>query len=231
MAGAAVVLERPDERRPRVEIPGQLGKADVIGVHAGDDLVADLPDGRAVVAQKPRGHFLGPGRPVLLPHAHERDVAADVLAEQLLGLEQVVLVVLLEDAQPRRLAERAEVDGGGIDGRRDVHEPQLGDAAREPQVASVANERDVGVVDRDGQIDLIVDGRLVLQRRRAAWRRRCDDAARPWRRRRGRLGQGQDDAGGEHERRKPEANGHETAPFKEHRRGRPIAGRFCASIL
>ena len=121
----AVVVERPDERRPRVEVAGQLGEADVIGVQAGDDLVADLPDRRVVVAEQPRLHLFFPRRAVVLPRAHERDVAADVLAQQLVRLEQVVFVVLLEHADARRLGERAEVHGRRIDRRGDVHEAQI----------------------------------------------------------------------------------------------------------
>ena len=107
-------------------LPGSSGKPDVIGVHAGDDLAADLPDRRVVVAEQPRLHFFLARRSALLPRAHERDVAADVLAQQLVGLEQVVLVVLLEDADARRLGERAEVHGRRIHRRGDVHEVQIG---------------------------------------------------------------------------------------------------------
>ena len=46
-----------------------------------------------------------------------------------------------------------------IDGRGDVHEVQVGRAARDLQIADVAHERDVGVVDGDGQLDLIVERR------------------------------------------------------------------------
>ena len=42
---------------------------------------------------------------------------------------------------------------------RDVHEPQVADAARQLQVAHVADERDVGVVDGDRELGLIVERR------------------------------------------------------------------------
>ena len=206
----AVVVERPDERRSRVEVLRQLGKPDVIGVHAGDDLVADLPDRRVVVAEEPRRHFLGTCRAVLLLHAHQRHVAADVLAQQLVGLEQVVLVVLLEHARARRLGERSEMNGRRIHGRRDVHEAQVADAARKLQFADVAHERDVGVVDGDGQLDLIVECRLILNRAGnwilAGWRCRvCGGRLKRWR---------SNHTGAKDERGDPEANRHGTAPFK-----------------
>ncbi len=159
MARAAGVVERPDQRGTRVEVARQLGKPDVIGAHAGDDLAADLPDGRVVVAQQPRGDVLLARLVVGPPRAHERDIAADVLAQQLVRLEQVVLVVLLEHAHARRLGQRAEMHGRRIDRRGDVHEVQVGRPAPDLQIADVANERDVGVVDGDGQFDLIVERR------------------------------------------------------------------------
>ena len=166
---AAAVVERPDERRPRIEIAGQLGKPDVIGLHAGDDFAADLPDRRVVVAEQTRLHFFFARRVPVLPRSDERDLAADVLAQQLLGLEQVVLVVLLEDADARRLGQRSEVHGRRIHGGGDVHEMQIGRAARDLEIADVANERDVGVVDGDGQLRLIVErGRRRILRLRAA---------------------------------------------------------------
>ena len=169
VACAARVVERPDQRRARVEIAGQLRKPDVIGLHARDDLAADLPDGRVVVAEQARGHVLLARRVVGPPRAHQRDVAADVLAQQLVGLEQVVLVVLFEHAHARRLAERPEVHRRRIDGRGDVHEVQIGGAAGNLQVADVAHERDVGVVDGDGEFRLVVErgrrGRILCRAR------------------------------------------------------------------
>ena len=162
MAGGAAVVERPDESRPRVEIVGELREPHVIGVHAGDDLVADAPDRRVVVAQEPRGDVFLPAGAVGLDGAHQRDVASDVLPQQLVGLEQIVFVILLEHADARRLRQRSEVDGGGVDGGRDVHEPQIEASARKLQVADVADERDVGVVDGEREIDLVVERRGVL---------------------------------------------------------------------
>ena len=159
---AAAVVQRPDQRRPREERVRQLGKADVIGVQAGHDLAVDSPDGLIVVAQQARGDLFFLGRAVHLARAHERHVAADVLAQQLFGLQQIVFVVLLEHAHARRLAERAKMDGRRIHGRGDVHEAQVERASRELEIAHVADERDVGVVDGDVEIDLIVEGRRAL---------------------------------------------------------------------
>jgi hypothetical protein len=57
MLHAAGVVERPDERRARIEVPGQLRKSDVIGLHAGHNLTVDAPHRRVVEAQQVRGHF------------------------------------------------------------------------------------------------------------------------------------------------------------------------------
>ena len=172
MARGAGVVERPDERRVRVEVARQLGKLDVIGAQSGDDLVADLPHRRVVVAEEARLHFLLARLAVLRAPAHQDDVAADVLAQQLVGLEQVVLVVLLEHVHARRLGERPEVHRRRIHRRRDVHEPQVEAAARQLQIADVAHERDVGVVHGDGQLDLVVERRRVLSRLAGGLRRR-----------------------------------------------------------
>ena len=160
----AAVLQRPDERRAAEEIVGQLGEPDVIGVQAGDDLLADAPDRRVVVAEELGLDLFLPRRSVLLHRAHERDVAADVLAQQLVGFEEIVFVVLLEDADARRLGQRSEVHRRRIHGRGDVHELQIELARRQHEAAHVAHERDVRVVDGDGELDLIVEGRHVLSR-------------------------------------------------------------------
>ena len=124
----------------------------------------------------------------VMPHAHERDVAADVLAQQLVGLEQVVFVVLLEHADPPRLGERSEVHGRRIHRRRDVHEAQVEGAARNLDRAHVANEREIRVVD----------GQARARSDRPAWtcpnlrsearrqpRQGCDGSRRPRQRPRG----------------------------------------------
>ncbi len=76
--------------------------------------------------------------------------------EELRGLEQIVFVVLLDDAELFRIGERAEMDGRGIDGRGDVHELQTKSAVGKQEIADVADQSDVGIVDRDVEIGLIV---------------------------------------------------------------------------
>ena len=87
------------------------------------------------------------------------------LRSSLSGLEQVVLVVLLEDVDARRLGQRAEVNRGGVDRRGDVHEPQVERAARQLHVADVAHERQVRVVDGQGQLGLVVERRCACPER------------------------------------------------------------------
>ena len=167
MRRGAPVLQRPDQRRPAIQVARQLRESDVVGVQAGDDFLADLPDRTVVVAEKERADLLLAGRPSLLTRPHERDLAADVLPEQLLGLEQIVFVVLFDDAERGRLGERAEVHGGGIDRGRDVHELQVELARGNFEVAHVAHERDIRVVDGQRQLRLIVERRLLLAGRRS----------------------------------------------------------------
>jgi hypothetical protein len=59
------------------------------------------------------------GGAIALVEAH---LAPDVLLEELLGRQEIVLVVLLEDAKPPGIGERLQVDGGRIDLRRDIGE-------------------------------------------------------------------------------------------------------------
>jgi hypothetical protein len=161
----AGVLQRPDERRLRVEIVRQLGEADVIGVEPRHDLAADAPHRAVVVAEKVRLHLLLSRGPVLGPRPHQRDVAADVLAQQLLRLEQVVFVVLLRHGEPRRLGQRAEVDRRRVHGRGNVPELEIEPAGRELDVPDVAHEGDARVVHRHPELDLIVQRRRTLAER------------------------------------------------------------------
>ncbi len=161
MTGRAVVVQRPDECRTRAQVARHLRKADVIGVESGDNLAVDLPHGRAVEAQEPRLHRFLARDAVVLPHSHERDITADVLAQQFVRLDQVVLVVLLEHAHAGRLGQRAEMDSRGIHRRGDVLKREVEHAARQIDLPDVADERDRRVVDGDGELD------LVIQRRRA----------------------------------------------------------------
>src|SRR5262245_24517885 len=109
MPYAASVVQRPDQGRPRVEISRQLWKSDVIGVHSGHDFAVDVPDWAVVVAEETCFHFDVARGGAILPRPYKRDFATDVLSKQLVGLEQVVLVVLFHDADPRGFGQRAEM--------------------------------------------------------------------------------------------------------------------------
>ena len=75
--------------------------------------------------------------------------------EELGGFEEIVFVILLEDGELIGIRERAEMDGGRIDGGGDVHEFEAEGAVGESEIADVANESDVGIVDGDVEIGLI----------------------------------------------------------------------------
>ena len=176
MLALAAVVDLPHQRRPAVQVLGDLGEAVLVGVHAGDDLVADLPHRRVVEGQQPRADFFLAAGAVVHARADERDVAADVLLQQPLRVEQVELVVLFEDAEAGWLAERAEVDGGRVHRRRDVEKAQVDNAVRQRHLPHVAHQRDVGVVDGNGQFGLVLDGRrddVVLSGLDGLHRRRC----------------------------------------------------------
>jgi hypothetical protein len=138
-----------------VQVAGQFGEADVIGVKAGHDLTADLPYRAVVITEKPRVYFLLARAAAFLSRAHQRHLAPDVFAQQLVGLQQVVLVVLLEHAYRSRLRQRAEVDSRRVHGGGDVHELQIEGAGRKRQVPHVAHQRDVGVVNGDREVCLV----------------------------------------------------------------------------
>src|SRR5687768_9011413 len=140
MPRAAIVVERPDKRRAREQVARELRKSDVVGAKTGDDLGTDLPDRGFVVAQKTRRHRLLDRAAVVLPAANERYVAADVLAEQLVGLQQIVLVVLLEHADASGLGQRPEMNRRRVYRRRDIHELQIESPAWQLERAHIANK-------------------------------------------------------------------------------------------
>ena len=93
----SAIFERPDQGGPAVEIVRQVGKAIGIGRHAGDNFVANFSDGPVVVRQEQRFGLDVLRGICLLLGANQADVAADVLLQELLRIEQVVFVILLED--------------------------------------------------------------------------------------------------------------------------------------
>ena len=161
----AAVLQLPDERRTAVQVAGDLGEAILLGRVAGHDFVADLPDRRVVIGEQARRHDLLFRRARLAARAHERHVAADVLLQQPLGAQQVVLVVLLEHPQLRRLAQRPEMHRRRVDRRGDIGQLQVERAGRQRELTHVAHERDIRVVDGDEEVGLVLercgdDGRI-----------------------------------------------------------------------
>ena len=78
----------------------------------------------------------------------------DVLLEELLGRQEVVLVVLLEDAEPGGIRQRLEMDGRRVDLRGDVGELDLAHARGQAHLARVLHQPEVAVVDRDHQVPL-----------------------------------------------------------------------------
>src|SRR5262245_31521169 len=124
MASRAAVFELPDECGPLVQVLGNLRESILLRHQSGDDFVADPPHRRLVEGEQLRRDGFFAGRAVFLPAAHERHVAADILLEEPLRIEQIELVILLEDPQLRWLGERSEMDGRWIYSRGNVEKPQ-----------------------------------------------------------------------------------------------------------
>src|SRR5216684_2385106 len=82
--------------------------------------------------------------------------------EELRGLKEVVFVVLFDDAELFGVVQRSEMDSGGIDGCGDIHEFESEGACGKREIADITNESNIGVVDSNVQIGLIVEaGGLV----------------------------------------------------------------------
>ncbi len=109
------------------------------------------------------------GRAVFLIRANQRDFLADVFVQEFGGFEEIVFVILLDHAQFVRLGQGAEMYRGGIHGSRDVHEFEAESASWQGQLSNVANQRDIGVVDRDGEVGLVVQIRSLVGGRRTSF--------------------------------------------------------------
>jgi hypothetical protein len=70
-------------------------------------------------------------------------------------VEQIVFVILLDDVELRWIGERTEVDSDGIDGRGDAFEAQGERAGAELDLANVAHEGGVGVVDGEREVGAV----------------------------------------------------------------------------
>ena len=159
----ARVLERHEQGGTVVEIGRDFRKAVGVGVRASDDVVTDFPDLAVVVGKQSGFDFFVFGGAVVHVRADEGDFFADVLVEELGRFEEVVFVILFDDAELVGVGQRAEMDGGGIDGGGDVHEFETESAIGEIEIADVANQSDVGIVDGDVEIGLVVEaGGLIV---------------------------------------------------------------------
>ena len=80
--------------------------------------------------------------------------------------EEIVFVILFEDAEFFWLIQGTEMDGRGIDGGGDIHEFEAESAVGKREIADVANESNIGIVDGDVQLGLIVEASGVIRSRR-----------------------------------------------------------------
>jgi hypothetical protein len=88
--------------------------------------------------------------------AVEANALAHVLFQELGARDEVVLVVLLEDAQPGGIRERLQAHGGGVDLRRHVLPLHVAEAGGQPDLAHVLHEAEVAVVDRHHHVFLAI---------------------------------------------------------------------------
>ena len=118
----AGIFERHEQRGPVVKIRGNFREAVALGKHACDDVVADSPNRAVVVGEQSGFDFFMLGGAAVLIRADQRDFLAHVFVEKFRGLEEIVFVILFDDAKLVRIGERAKMYRGGIDGGSDVHE-------------------------------------------------------------------------------------------------------------
>ncbi len=156
------IFERHQQRGAVVEIGGHFGKAIALRIQSSHDVVANFPDGAVVVREQGGLDLFALGRGIFLVRPHQRDFLADILVEEFRGLEEIVFVILLDDAKLFRIVQRAEMNGSRIYRGGDVHEFQAKRAVGKRELANIAHQGDVGVIDGDVQFGLIVQaGGLV----------------------------------------------------------------------
>src|SRR5579859_40093 len=153
----AGIVQRHEQGGTVEQIGGNFRESIALGVDAGDNIVANFPDRAVIVGEQSGLYFFALGGAVVLVSANQSDFLADIFVQEFGGFEQVVFVVLLDDAEFVRLAEGAEMDGCGIDGGGDVHELQPERAGGKQKLANVADQSDIGVVNGNGEIGLIVE--------------------------------------------------------------------------
>ena len=170
---AALCVDVPDQRRARDQAAGQRRQLDAGVVRHDLHAAVVAPEHEPTLRRQQRA-VEGLGR--LAAHLFDRDRAVDVLLQQLLGADQVELVVLLEHGGALAVGQRLEHHGGRIDQRGDVGEAHRVASLVEVEVAFLAHDRVAGHGARGPVV-----GTAPATRRRA--RRGCRSSAR-WPRKR-----------------------------------------------
>ena len=148
------VFEQPYQCGLGGQVFGHLREQDPPRVAEGDIFV-DLEDRAAVDRQQGgRQGVLALGE---LVFREELDFLADVFFKKPLGVEQIVLVILLENAQARRAGERPDLHAGGDDLGGHVHEPQFKGARGERRLPLVLHQPEVDVVNGQSDRRLVLD--------------------------------------------------------------------------
>ncbi len=201
-------VDRPDQRRPRDEVGRHLGQRDLPGL-VEHDPVADPVDRGAVDGEQRRGNG---ARRQVLGLFDDLDRLADELLQQLLGRDQVVLVVLLEHRERAGGGEGLQVHRARVDRRGHVHEAQdRRPGAPGVELPGLADEREIDVVDRHRDAGTIGGGAVGEGRGLG----------------RGRERSGEQREGSRNQRTQGETHGNTSgaAPYRAARRIRPARGR------
>ena len=102
MRSSLSVFKLPDQGRRCHKVLREIREAHLSDVRGIDhDLAINAPDLPTVVRQQGRLHRFETLAVVLVVPQHKCDLAADKLVEQLGRIQQVILIVLLQDAERR----------------------------------------------------------------------------------------------------------------------------------
>ena len=156
----AGIFQRHQQRRPFIKIRRHFRKAVALVITASNDVVPDFPHRPVVIRQQSSFHLFPLSLAILAKRAHQRHFLAHVLVQQFRRIQQIVFVVLLNHAQLVRLRQRPEMHRGGIHRSRNIRELQAERSTRQVQLPHIPHQRNVGVINRDIQV------RLIIQRRR-----------------------------------------------------------------
>ena len=145
-APALLRVELPDKRGPGQEAAGQHGETHVLDV---PDPRQQVHPGRRLQHQLRR--IEAEERPLndLAVLRDDADPLVDVLVEQLVGADEIVLVVLLDDAGHVRLAQGGKLHRVRLDGGRDVGETHQGTPLLQIHQPAFLDDDEVLVVDRE----------------------------------------------------------------------------------